>query len=135
MMRGKAPRLVVMCGLMAVGLVGTACGGDDEGGGATGGGATGGGATGGGATGGGATADLVTSGSAFDPTTVTVSAGGDTITITNEDGIAHTFTLDDGSVDEPLPGGETVTVDVDVSEDTPFHCNIHPAMTGTLAVA
>ena len=130
MMRGKAPRLVVTCGLMAIALVGPACGGDDEGGGATGGGATGGGATGGGAT-----ADLVTSGSAFDPTTVAVSAGGDSITITNEDGIAHTFTLDDGSVDEPLPGGETVTVDVDVSEDTPFHCNIHPAMTGTLTVA
>jgi plastocyanin len=123
-MQGKALRFAVVCGLMVVASVGAACGGDDD----DGGGATGGGATGGGE------ADLVASGTAWDPTTVTVTAGGDSITITNEDGIDHTFTLDDGSIDEPLAGGTTVTVDVDISEDAPFHCAIHSSMTGTLTV-
>ena len=119
-MHGRALRFAAICGLL---LVASACGGDDDEGGATGGGATG-----------GTEADLVTSGTAFDPTTVPVAAGGDAITIVNEDGISHTFTLDDGSVDEPLAGGATVTVDVDISEDAPFHCEIHPSMTGTLTL-
>jgi plastocyanin len=124
MMQRKALRVAVVCGLMVVASVGAACGGDDD----DGGGATGGGATGGGE------ADLAASGTAWDPTTVTVTAGGDSITIINEDGIDHTFTLDDGSIDEPLAGGATVTVDVDISEDAPFHCEIHSSMTGTLTV-
>jgi len=123
-MQGKALRFAVVCGLMVGASVGAACGGDDD----DGGGTTGGGSTGGGE------ADLVASGTAWNPTTVTVTAGGDSITIINEDGISHTFTLDDGSIDEPLAGGATVTVDVDISEDAPFHCEIHPSMTGTLTV-
>lgn len=120
-MRGKAFRIAVMCGALVLGT--GACGGDDDGGGG-----------GGGETGGGAEADLVASGTAFDPITVPVSAGGDSITIVNEDGIDHTFTLDDGSIDQPLAGGSTVTVDVDITADAPFHCAIHSSMTGTLTV-
>jgi plastocyanin len=124
-MHGRARRFAVIGGLVLVATVSAACGGDDDDGGST---------TGSGATGGGAEADLVASGTAFDPTSVPVAAGGDTITIVNEDGIDHTFTLDDGSIDEPLAGGATVTVDVDISEDAPFHCEIHSSMTGTLTV-
>lgn len=110
-------------GALGVVLVAGACGGgDDEGDG------------GGDATGSGAQADLVTTGSRFEPDTVAVAAGGDTLTIENEDGIPHTFTLDDGSLDEALGPGDTITVDVDISEDAPFHCTIHPAMTGTLTI-
>jgi plastocyanin len=115
-MRAKRSWIALLGGVIM--LASAACGGDEGGGGSTGGGE----------------ADLVASGTAFDPTSVTVASGGDSITISNEDGFDHTFTLDDGSVDETLPAGQTVTVDVDISADTPFHCTIHPQMTGTLTV-
>ena len=82
---------------------------------------------------GGATA-LTIADFAFDPSTITVSGPTD-ITITNNDSATHSFTLDDGSVDQTIPSGETVTVTVDVSESTGFHCTFHPAMTGTVEVS
>jgi plastocyanin len=57
------------------------------------------------------------------------------VTITNEDSTTHTFTLDDGSVDETVEPGATETVTVDVSASTGFHCNIHPQMTGQIEVS
>jgi plastocyanin len=57
------------------------------------------------------------------------------VTVTNEDSATHTFTLDDGSVDETVEQGATVTVTVDVSASTGFHCNIHPQMTGQIEVS
>jgi plastocyanin len=71
--------------------------------------------------------------SGFDPNTINVS-GPTEVTITNNDSITHTFTLDDGSVSELIAGGETVTITVDVSETTGWVCNIHPSMTGTIEV-
>ena len=76
---------------------------------------------------------MTIAGFAFDPSTVTVSGPTD-ITITNDDSATHTFTLDDGSVDETIEPGATVTVTVDVAATTGFHCNIHPQMTGTIEV-
>jgi plastocyanin len=119
-MRGKAFGAAMLA--VALMLAGTACGSDETGG------------DGGGGGGGGAAADLVTRDTAFVPTTVTVASGGDQITITNEDGFDHTFTLDDGSVDMSLPAGETVTAEVNITADAPFHCAIHSSMTGTLTV-
>jgi plastocyanin len=72
---------------------------------------------------------------AFEPTTLTVAAGSIDITITNADSAEHTFTLDDGSVDEPIAPGQETTVTVDLSASIGFHCEIHPAMTGTIQVA
>jgi plastocyanin len=127
MVKGKWLRLVA--GLFVLSLVVAACGGgDDEGGETTAPtGATS--ETGGG---GGGT-DITISGFAFNPDTITVS-GPTEVTITNEDSATHTFTLDDGSVDEQIAGGETVTVTVDVSKTTGFMCTIHPTMTGTVEV-
>ena len=78
----------------------------------------------------------------FSPGTITVAKGG-TLTVTNHDSFAHTFTSDavgpDGrplfnvslpanATDVPIPistlGGGTYT----------YHCNIHPEMTGTLVI-
>lgn len=118
-MRRNVLRLSVVGVLV---LAGSACGGDGSGDGGGGGG------------GGTAQADLVTSGTAFVPTTLSVTSGGDTITIRNDDGFAHTFTLDDGSVDQALAAGETVEVEVNIDADAAFHCEIHPSMTGTLTV-
>lgn len=71
----------------------------------------------------------------FEPTTLSVSSGQTEISITNADSVDHTFTLDDGSVDEAVAAGQTATVAVDLTESTGFHCEIHPSMTGTIEVA
>jgi plastocyanin len=121
----------VVTGVMVAGLVLAACSSDDDGGEATGSGTTD-QATG--ATGEGGGTTITIAGFAFDPATIEVS--GETIlTITNDDTAAHTFTLDDDSVDEQIPAGETVDVAVNLTETTGFHCTIHPQMTGTLEVA
>lgn len=125
----KARWVRLVAGLFVLSLVVAACSSDDDGGGTTGG-ATG--ATETGSGGGGTT--ITIAGFAFDPDTITVS-GPTEVTITNEDSATHTFTLDDGSVDETVEPGATETVTVDVSASTGFHCNIHPQMTGQIEVA
>lgn len=130
MRNGRWGRLVA--GMLVAGLVLAACSGDDDGGEATGSGTTD-QATG--ATDGAAGGTAITiEGFAFDPASIEVS-GETTLTITNNDTAAHTFTLDDDSVDEELAAGESVDVTVNVSETTGFHCRFHPQMTGSLEVA
>ena len=84
--------------------------------------------------GGGGGTTITIAGFAFDPDTITVS-GPTEVTITNNDSTTHTFTLDDGSVDQTMDPGATETVTVDVSASTGFHCNIHPQMTGQIEVS
>jgi plastocyanin len=133
-LRSKRTRLVA--GIFGVALVLAACGGDDGGDGGTTTGptaATGptGETTGGGGGGGGD--EIIMSGFAFQPSTIEVS-GPTELTIVNEDTASHTFTLDDGSIDETLAGGESVTVTIDVSESQGFVCRFHPGMDGTIEV-
>lgn len=85
--------------------------------------------------GGASSAEIVAEGFAFSPNSVDVSAGKVTLTVTNNDSTAHTFTLDDGSSSTDLPPGETVTIDLDLTQTVGWHCTIHPSMTGTLNVA
>ncbi len=120
-------------GLFALMLVAAACSSDDNGGGTTSGTTTGATGTTTGASGGGGGSAITIQGFAFDPSTITVS-GETTLTITNNDDVTHTFTLDDGSVDEQIPAGQAVDVTVNVSATTGWHCKIHPSMTGTLEV-
>ena len=130
-----------VAGLFAVSIVLAACSSDEGGGGGETGGVTGGvtGSTGGGETGtgpgstGGGNA-IVIAGFAFDPSTITVS-GPTEVTITNNDSATHTFTLDDGSIDEEIGSGESTTVTIDVSASTGFVCRFHPQMTGKVEVA
>ena len=130
----KAKWVRLVAGLFVLSLVVAACSSDDNGGGttATTGGATGSTAATGGGGGGGTT--ITIAGFAFDPDTITVS-GPTEVTITNNDSTTHTFTLDDGSVDQTIEPGATETVTVDVSASTGFHCNIHPQMTGQIEVS
>jgi plastocyanin len=94
-------------------------------------------ASSGGDAGGGATskATITVADFAFDPSSVDISAGKVTLTVTNDDSTAHTFTLDDDSSDTSLPAGETQTIQLDLSQTVGWHCSIHPSMTGTLNVA
>jgi plastocyanin len=71
---------------------------------------------------------------AFDPSSVNVSSGSVTLTVTNKDSAEHTFTLDDDSSDTDLPPGKTVTIKLDLTKTVGWHCKIHPSMTGTLNV-
>jgi plastocyanin len=129
----KARWVRLVAGLFVLSLVVAACSSDDDGGGTT---DTTGGATGTtaetGSSGGGTT--ITIAGFAFDPDTITVS-GPTEVTVTNDDSTTHTFTLDDGSVDQTVEPGATETVTIDVSASTGFHCNIHPQMTGQIEVS
>lgn len=128
----KSRWLGLLAGLLVLSLVLAACGGDDGGGGETTG-ETGGGAETSGATSGGGTT-ITIEGFAFNPSTISVS-GPTEFTIINNDSASHTLTLDDGSVDAEVGGGESTTVTIDVSETTGFVCRFHPQMTGTVEVA
>jgi plastocyanin len=118
--------------MLAVSILLAACGNDDSGGGSMA-------ATGSAS---GATSETVSTGSAtitmknfrFHPNTIMVS-GPTALTLTNEDSVAHTFTLDGLSFTESIPRGDTVTVTVDVPKTIGWLCTIHPQMTGTIEVA
>ncbi len=104
-----------------------ACGGSDGG---DGGGGGGGGGAGG--------LTLTIKDFAFQPNTLSAPGGQQaTVTITNEDSVTHSFTLDDGGVSRDVPPGQTVevTVPFPASGTAGFHCKFHPSMTGTLRAA
>jgi len=68
-----------------------------------------------------------------DPATAGV---GDTIRVTNKDGVAHTWTSDDdvfnsGSIG---PDGE-FTFAFDEPGNYEFFCSIHPSMTGSISIS
>jgi plastocyanin len=75
------------------------------------------------------------SGFSYSPASVTVNVG-DTVTWTNSDAQAHTATADDASWDTGNIGGSggTGAVTFATAGTFPYHCNIHPQMTGTVTV-
>lgn len=79
------------------------------------------------------TAEMTIVDFAFDgPQTVGV---GDTITVTNEDTVAHTWTADEGDFDSGnLAQGDSFDFTFDEPGEFSFVCTIHPQMTGTITV-
>ena len=74
------------------------------------------------------------SGFSYSPASVTVNVG-DTVTWTNSGAQAHTATADDGSWDTGnIAGGGTDAVTFATAGTFPYHCDIHPQMTGTVTV-
>jgi plastocyanin len=70
----------------------------------------------------------------FVPGTVTVQEGGKVIW-QNEDSEEHTATLDDGSFDSgALAEGKLKSESFKEPGTYPYHCEIHPEMTGTVEV-
>lgn len=81
-----------------------------------------------------ADASVAIAGFAFSPNTVTVNVG-DTVTWTNNDGASHTATADGGSFDTGnLANGASGAETFSTAGTFPYHCSIHPNMTGTVVV-
>jgi plastocyanin len=117
----------MLVALFAVTMLAAACGGDETPS-ATGGGSPSESADSGGG------ADLTIVDFAFSPTELSVTEG-QTITITNTGDVSHTFTTDDGAIDQTISAGETVDVTLTGVTTGGFHCRFHTQMTGTLTVA
>ena len=70
----------------------------------------------------------------FSPVNLTVTAGS-TVKWTNNDGMIHTVTSDNGSFDSGnLAGGASYSKTFSTAGTFPYHCTIHPGMTGTITV-
>jgi len=71
---------------------------------------------------------------AFAPQPLTVKAG-TTITVTNDDGTAHTVTATKGAFDTgDIDGGATAQITVDRPGSYSYFCDIHQYMKGTIHV-
>jgi plastocyanin len=71
----------------------------------------------------------------YDPSAATVAVNG-FITWTNNDSASHTVTFDGGpNCGNISGGGGSETVQFTVAGSYPYHCNIHPDMTGTVEVS
>jgi plastocyanin len=74
-------------------------------------------------------------GNAFDPAEVSATVG-QVVGFTNEDAVPHSFTLDDGSCDTgTFETGASGAIRFDAAGSYPFHCTVHPTMTGTVTVS
>ena len=120
--------------LLLVGVLAASCGDG------TGGGLYGGGGSGGTTTSTPASSDgeggvqVVMKNMAFDPDKVTIKAG-ESVTWTNQDSANHTVTADNGEFESgDLGKSATFTFQFDKAGTYPYHCGIHPSMTGTVVV-
>ncbi len=120
---------VVACGLVVlmIGILVAACGGTA----ATTTTAAAPGTTAAGGTGG---AQVVMKNFAFDPADVTIKAG-ESVTWTNQDSVTHTVVADNGEFNSgDLANGATFSFTFAKAGTYPYHCSIHPTMTGTVTV-
>jgi plastocyanin len=70
----------------------------------------------------------------FGPTTLTVQRGA-TVTWQNNDAIVHTATSDTGAWDSGnISAGGSKSVTFNTVGTFPYHCTVHPMMTGTIVV-
>jgi plastocyanin len=63
-----------------------------------------------------------------------VAKVGDTVRVTNNDGVAHSVTADDGSFDTGLFSDGTRTIHLTKAGTFTYKCTLHPNMTGTIQV-
>ena len=82
----------------------------------------------------GAVPDGVMKNYSYLPGALTVNAGR-MVTVYNDDVVAHTFTLDNGSFDSrQIRAGATVSFKIAEPGEYPFHCTLHPNMKGKIVV-
>ncbi len=78
--------------------------------------------------------EIFIQGMAFVPSTITVTTG-TTVTWSNRDAVNHTVTSDTGLFDSgQIPKDGTYTHTFTTAGTFPYHCTIHPTMTGTVVV-
>jgi plastocyanin len=71
---------------------------------------------------------------AFSPATTTVKAG-TKVTWTNQDSTTHHVVSDTGAFDSGnLNSGQSYSFTFNKTGSYPYHCSIHPSMTGTIIV-
>ena len=71
----------------------------------------------------------------FNPGTIVVVIGvNNTVTWTNNDGVTHTVTSDDGTFGAKLPPGQSYTFTFSAAGTFGYHCSIHTYMTGSVIV-
>ena len=71
---------------------------------------------------------------AFNPATLTVKAG-TKVTWTNQDSATHQVVSDTGAFNSgDLSNGQSFSFTFDKAGSYPYHCAVHPSMTGTIVV-
>jgi plastocyanin len=81
-----------------------------------------------------ATHDVSIEGFAFVPSAINIAVG-DTVKWTNNDTPPHTSTSDTAVWDSgTLNNGDTYEFTFNTADSYPYHCDIHPSMTGTVNV-
>jgi plastocyanin len=79
--------------------------------------------------------DVVAEDFDFDPTDVSAASGSTLVVKNDSPSTPHTFTVDGTKIDQDLAPDTSSNVKIDLKAGTyPFHCTIHPQMTGTLTV-
>ena len=79
-------------------------------------------------------AEVAVSGMRFGAGTVTIKTGG-SVTWTNQEGVPHTVTADDGSFgSDQLSANDSFTHTFDKPGTYSYYCKIHPMMRGTVVV-
>jgi plastocyanin len=73
------------------------------------------------------------SGFSFNPQMVTVPVG-TMVTWTNNDGVRHTVTEDNGLFDGAVGSGSSFSFTFTKAGTYTYHCRIHPSMTATIVV-
>jgi len=86
------------------------------------------------AQGGTGTAEVTMTGFAYEPATLTIGVG-ETVTWVNEDTARHDVIADNGEFASDLFGqGESFSFTFQAAGTYPYHCGVHPGMTGTVIV-
>ena len=70
----------------------------------------------------------------FSPNPATLPAG-QMVVWHNIDSITHRVVLDNGALDTGNLGAGASSQPMAINTGTPYHCSIHPVMTGTLVTA
>ena len=71
----------------------------------------------------------------FSPASLSIRAG-TPVVFTNNTSVSHTFTADGGAFDSGVKGaGQSFTFTFATRGSFPYHCQIHPYMTGSIAVS
>lgn len=82
----------------------------------------------------GAANQVVIQNMAFNPASLTVAAG-TTVIFSNQDGVAHTVTADNGAFDSgTIAPGQAIQLTFPSAATYAYHCSIHPSMRGTITV-